>query len=273
MKDHEATRRANDLFSELKVYGMAFNAALQAKLEYKVDFVVSLLTSVMLQLAALGFWWVVFHQTPTLRGWDGTQVLFLMGMTAMALGGSELFFNHIWFLPFYVVMGDLDRLVTYPVHSLPFLLTSRPELHSFGNILTGAALAFGALWMRHEPLSMYLLVPLWAVCGTLVYTGALVIFGSLSFRFVGPYGFTLMIPHTLLQANRYPLDIYPRWMHLLLLLVIPFGTCAFLPGHFVFGKGFGIWGALAAPVGAAVTLYFAHRMWLWGLRQYQSTGS
>ena len=38
---------------------------------------------------------------------------------------------------------------------------------------------------------------------------AFVIFTSLSFKFVGPYSYTLMIPHTLLQASRYPLGIYP----------------------------------------------------------------
>ncbi len=35
-------------------------------------------------------------------------------MTAASLGASELLFNHIWMVPYYIVMGDLDRLLTYP---------------------------------------------------------------------------------------------------------------------------------------------------------------
>ena len=34
-------------------------------------------------------------------------------------------------------MGDLDRLLTYPVNSLYFLLITKPELHAFGNLTTG----------------------------------------------------------------------------------------------------------------------------------------
>ena len=261
------------MFSELRIYWMAFNTALQAKLEYKIDFFISLVTSIMLQLASLGFLWVVFHQTPTLNGWSGTEVLFLFGLTMMSLGLSELLFNHVWMLPFYIVMGDLDRLLTYPVHSLPFLLTSKPELHSFGNILMGSLVVSTALVRTHAPVWVWLCVPLWWVCGSFVYTSSLVVFASLSFKFVGPNAFSLMIPHNLLHATRYPLSIYPAALRYFLLILIPYGTCNFLPGSFIFGKAAGLWTILAAPLGAVFAMTLAQRFWIWGLKQYQSTGS
>jgi ABC-2 type transport system permease protein len=260
--------------SSLKVYWMAFNSALQAKLEYKLDFIISMGTSIMLQAASLGFLWVVFHQTQALGGWDGTQVLFLFGMTMMSLGLSELLFNHIWMLPMYVVMGDLDRLLTYPVHSLPFLLISKPELHSFGNILMGILVVSTSLMKSQASWIAWAWVPLGWICGSLIYTSFLVIFASLSFRFVGPHSFSLMIPHTLhQQASRYPLSIYPSWLKYLLLVLIPYGVAAYLPGRVVFDKGVGVWGLFVAPIAAALCLALAHRVWIWGLKQYQSTGS
>ncbi|HET9870538.1 MAG TPA: ABC-2 family transporter protein, partial [bacterium] len=215
------------------VYWATFKASLQAKLEYKLDFAIGLLTSTMLQLAALGFLWVVFHQASHLQGWDQAQVVFLFGLTATALGLSELFFNHIWMLPYYIVMGDLDRLMVYPVRSLPFLLISRPELHSFGNLATGLVLCGASLGHLHRPWFDYALVPLWAACGSLIYTSALVAFSSLSFRFVGPFSYSLMIPHALLQASRYPLNIYPGALHYGLLVLVPFGAFNYLPGGWV----------------------------------------
>jgi ABC-2 type transport system permease protein len=259
--------------NELKIYWATFNASLQAKLEYKLDFALGLLTSSMLQLASLAFVWVIFHQTSNLEGWNYTQVIFLFGLTAMALGTSELFFNHIWMVPYYIVMGDLDRLLVYPVRSLPFLLISRPELHSFGNLLTGLILAVVSLWTLHMPWWDWALVPLWVLSGGVIYMSALVVFCSLAFKFVGPYSYTLMIPHTLLQATRYPLGIYPTWVHYSLLIVLPYGIFNYLPASWVFGKMLSPWCVLAAPLVAVLSAVVAQAAWDWGLKHYQSTGS
>ena len=258
---------------ELKIYWMTFTASLQAKLEYKLDFFIGILTSTMLQLAALGFLWVIFHQTSHLEGWTQMEVIFLFGMTAAALGLSELLFNHIWMVPYYIVVGDLDRLLVYPVRSLPFLLISRPELHSFGNMATGLLLIAGSFWNLHMPWTAWALVPLWILSGSVIYTASLVIFSSLSFEFIGPYSYSLMIPHTLLQATRYPLSIYPAWVHGCLLILIPFGTFNYLPGKWVFGKVGSPLDALAAPLVAFVFMMAAQWCWTRGLKRYQSTGS
>ncbi len=120
---------------------MAFNTSLQAKFEYRVDLILGIVTSCMLQLSAWAFILVIFNQTQALNGWSRDQIMLLFGIVAASLGTSELLFNHIWMLPYYVVMGELDRLMTYPVDSLYFLLITKPELHSFGNLLTGSIVA------------------------------------------------------------------------------------------------------------------------------------
>jgi len=216
----------------LKLYWTAFNTALQAKFEYRLDFFLGVLTSCMLQLSALFLLWVIFHQTPSLSGWIPDQVVLLFGMTASALGLSELFFNHIWMLPGYVVTGDLDRLLTYPVNSLYFLLITRPELHSFGNITTGVVLTSVALVHLNAPWYAWVLFPILTISGCLIYTAALVIFGSLSFKFVGPTSMHLMIPNTLLNATRYPISIYPQFMQFILLALVPYGAFHYLPANF-----------------------------------------
>jgi ABC-2 type transport system permease protein len=254
-------------------YLAAFRAALLAKLEYRADFVVGMLTSLLLQLAALSFLLIVFRNAPSLAGWSGPEVVFLFGMTAVTLGTSELLFNHIWLLPQYIVSGDLDRLLMYPVHSLLFFLVTRPELHAFGNLLTGVSLVVGSLLTLHAPFYVWLLAPLWCVCGSLIYTSLLVVFGSLSFKLLGPYSHYLMVPHNLLQATRYPLAIYPSWLFYSLLVVVPFGGIHFLPASFVFGKELGVWRLLTPPAGAALCMLEAQWFWNWGLRHYESTGS
>jgi len=256
-----------------RVYWQAYAASLQAKLEYRVDLAVGLLTSMMLQAAGLSLLWIVLGAVPTLGGWSPPQVLFLFGMTAASLGGSELFFNQIWVLPQAIVMGDLDRLLTYPVRALPFFLVTKPELHAFGNVVTGSLYVASSLWWMHAAWYTWLAAPLFWLCGMLVYTSVLVWFGCLSFRFVGPQLSSMMVAHNLLQATRYPLAIYPRVARAILLFVFPFGTFHYLPGSVLFGKGAPLVALLAAPLAALLTMGLAQKAWNLGLSRYESSGS
>jgi ABC-2 type transport system permease protein len=255
------------------VYLAAFRAALLAKLEYRTDLVIGMFTSMLLQIAALCFLVIVLKNTPGLGGYSGAQVVFLFGLAASCLGTSELLFNQIWLLPNAIVMGDLDRLLTYPVNTLLFFLLTRPELHAFGNLLTGLCYVFGSLWVQGAPLAIWLSVPVWIGCGTLLYAALLVIFASLSFRILGHFGQQLVIVHNFLQASRYPASIYPAWLRGILLFVMPYATVSTLPASVLFGKSDSLLGLFLAPVVAAVFVVLAHAAWRAGLRHYESSGS
>jgi len=259
--------------SSWRVYFQAYSASLQAKLEYGTDLAIGALSSMMMQAAGLSLLWTLLRALPTLGGWSPPQILYLFGMTAACLGGTELFFNQIWVLPSAIVMGDLDRLLTYPVRSLPFFLVTRPELHAIGNLVTGFAYVVGSLIWLHAAWYVWLAAPLFWICGMLIYTSVLIWFACLSFRFIGPQLSSMMIAHNLLQSTRYPLATYPRWARWLLLLVFPFGTFHYLPGSVLFGKGAPLVALVAAPVAALVTLLLAQGAWNLGLRRYDSTGS
>lgn len=255
------------------VYVAGFKAALQAKLEYRADLAVGLVTSILWQLSALTFLGIVLQSSPALGGFSGAQVVFLFGITAATLGASELLFNQIWMLPSAILTGDLDRLLTYPVNTLLFFLVTRPELHAFGNLLTGLVYVAGSLWVLEAPWYAWLAVPPCVACATVLYTSMLVIFGTISFRVLGHFGQQLLIPLNLLQTSRYPVVVYPAWLRALLLSAIPYGACIYLPASVLFGQS-GAWlPLLAAPLITAVFVLLAHAAWRRGLSRYESSGS
>jgi len=257
----------------LRFYLKLYVVALKARAEYRVDFAVGVLTALSSQASALAFFWMVFAHAPAIGSWSSAEVLFLFGMTAMTLGLSEATMNGIWMLPFYLIAGELDRLFVYPVRSLPFVLISRPELHSLGNFASGA-ISVGVAWqLAPPPTAAYFLVPLWVIAGALIYTSAVVIVASLSFVVLGPFAWHMMAVHHLLGSSRYPTSIYPRWLQVLTLFVLPFGAAIFVPGSFLRGD-FELWVALAAPLGAAaVAVTLAGYVWETLSSRYQSTGN
>jgi ABC-2 type transport system permease protein len=257
----------------LRFYWKLYLVALKARAEYRVDFAVGAITALSSQASALAFFWMVFTHAPAIGNWSSVEVLFLFGMTGMVLGLSEATLNGIWMLPFYLVAGELDRLLVYPVRSLPFVLISRPELHSLGNFASGAV-AVGVAWsLAPPPVAAYFLLPIWVVAGALIYTSAVVIVASMSFIVLGPFAWHLMAVHHLLGSSRYPTSIYPRWLQILTLFVLPFGAAIFVPGQWLRGE-FDTWLALSAPLAAAgASVLLAFFVWEKLSNRYQSTGN
>lgn len=257
----------------LRFYLRLYLTALKARAEYRVDFAVGVVTALSMQASALAFLWMVFTHAPAIGDWSSAELLFLFGMTAMVLGLSEATMNGIWMLPYYLVAGELDRLLVYPVRSLPFVLISRPELHSLGNFASGA-LSVGVAWsLAPPPVAAYFLLPLWVVSGALIYTSAVTVVASLSFIVLGPFAWHMLAVHHLLGSSRYPTSIYPRWLQTLTLFVLPFGAAIFVPGQWLHGE-LDAWIALAAPLGAAAaSVVCAFFVWEKLSNRYQSTGN
>jgi len=256
-----------------ETYWKAFKAVLMTKLEYRADFAIGVATAMLTQFTALFFLDVILRSTPSIGGWSGSQVLLLFGLTAVALGISELFFNHLWYLPFYVVTGELDRLLLYPVRSLPFFLITSPELHAFGNLATGLLLTGISLHHNHAAWWAWPLALVWAVCGAFIYTGALIASSSASFFLVGPKNSISMLVHHLLHTSRYPHSIFPEAVRLVLLVGIPFGAFNYVPAKALF-QGGALWAAiLCPPLAAAAVMALAWKVWDFGISRYEGTGS
>jgi ABC-2 type transport system permease protein len=259
--------------SNLSVYFAIYKTAFRSRAEYRVDTAVGIVTAIAMQLAAFAFFWVVFSRAPALGGWQPAEVLLLFGLTAMVLGLSEATINGIWWLPFYVADGQLDRLLVYPVNSLTFVLLSRPELHAVGNFATGVVTVAIAWSLVAPPPLALLLIPYWVVTGAIVYTSVLVVAGALILKASGPFANHLFAVHQLFNASRYPASIYPRWLKALVLFVLPFGAPIFLPAEWLRGQGSLLLALLAPALAALFTLAAATLSWNTAVKGYQSTGS
>ena len=256
----------------MRVWWKVFQASVQTRFEYHWDVILRILGAFMVQMSALGFLWVVIHQAGDINGWPVSQVLLLMGLVGMGQGISELLFDNVWRLPSIIVRGDLDRLLVYPVRTLPFLMISYPEIHSIGNFGMGLVFTVTALAINHAGPAAWLLVPVWAVCTCLTYTSILLVAASVSFSALGPGDYLYSFYH-LFHANRYPLSAYPKVMQFIFLFIVPFGACIFVPGEWVTGRITGWWwGLLPVPV-AGICMVAAILAWKAGLKRYESAGA
>lgn len=258
---------------ELAVYAKGFRAMLQTRLQYRADFILGILGAVAFQASPIATYVVVAGQMPVLDGWNPHQVLFLFGMWAGALGIAELFSDHVWAMPEMVLTGHFDRLLVYPVNTLPFFLVTDPQLHGLANVGTsvvilvysGQALGFDA-WV-------WPLLPFWMVCGAIIYASVLVLASCVLIVMPGKSVDLAWLVQQLSQATRFPLGVFPAAVKWTLLTVVPLGAYHYLPGLWLFHGGSPWLGLLAPPALAAGFAVLAWVTWEAALGRYESTGS
>ncbi|MDA0175098.1 ABC-2 family transporter protein, partial [Solirubrobacter taibaiensis] len=106
-------------------------------MEYRGDFIVGLLSDLSLQAVNLIFILVVFGHTQALKGWSREEVIFIYGFFLVPFAIFSAFFN-IWdFNDRYIIKGEMDRVLTRPIHSLFQIILERMELESLIGAITG----------------------------------------------------------------------------------------------------------------------------------------
>jgi ABC-2 type transport system permease protein len=258
---------------ELRILWKAFIVTLQTRLEYRVDFVLGVLGSIGMQAASLGTLWVLLQSLPVLAGWRPPQILMIFGITALVHGTSEIFFNQIWFTPVHVIRGQFDRLLVYPVRSLPFYLVTSPELHSFGNLISGLATFAVGAHASGVSLAWLLALPYWVACGSLIYTAVLVFAGAAVVRVKGSYQQLFSLVNTLLQNSKFPVVVFPAAVQCVLLVLVPLSVSSFIPVSALTGRLPWLWAWVLPPLAALVLCNLAWKAWDQAFLGYESTGS
>ena len=117
---------------------------MKTRLEYRADLFVEFVSDLLFQGVNLIFILVVFAHTDFLNGWSRDEIIFIYGFFLVPFALFSAFFN-IWdFNERYIVKGELDRILTRPIHSLFQVILERMELESLFGAVTGLAVMYYA---------------------------------------------------------------------------------------------------------------------------------
>ena len=156
---------------------------LKTRLEYRADFIVEILSDLLNQAVNLVFIFVVFGHTQLLSGWSRDEIIFIYGFFLVPFALFSAFFN-IWdFNDRYIVKGEMDRILTRPIHSLFQVIIERMELEALFGLVTGFIILFYAGSNLGLDLAWYdpILFLLFVVGGALAYACIFVIIACIGF--------------------------------------------------------------------------------------------
>ncbi|MCL4879434.1 MAG: ABC-2 family transporter protein [Anaerolineae bacterium] len=260
----------------VRLIGHFIRASVQQELAYRANFFINVLHTVLSLITGILGIVVLFEQVNTINGWDFASTLALLGVYLTLSALRRLFIGpsldslagmdgDIW-------RGTLDFTLLRPV-SKQFLVSVRMwESFALVDLALGVGvLAAAVIELEHTvSLTDMLIFTLTLITGVMLLYSILLIFVSLVFWSPG-FMFTWVFDG-IFQMARYPLDLYPGWLRLVLAWVIPVGIMTTVPAQALTGE-------LSAAFGAGhlllTTGLFIGASWFFrfALRRYVSASS
>ncbi len=240
---------------------------------YRTNFLTSVVTDLIWMGIELALFAVIYANVPTLAGWTKPQVYFFLGIffTSDALF-TTFFQRNFWNFSDLVNRGELDILLTKPVHPLFLVLTRFISLTAGFNIVLGLSIAIryageagfagGASWA---------LVPVWLLIGLATAILVRFLFSIWVFWTERSWAFARLYYQFFAFATK-PDTLYPPMVRYLILTALPFAFIGSVPARALL-HGLEPWEY--ALVAGILTAFFVANSFLWrkGLRRYQSASS
>ena len=247
---------------------------MKTRLQYRADMVVEVFSDLLFQAVNLVFILVVFGHTQLLSGWNRDEIIFIYGFFLVPFAVFGAFFN-IWdFNERYIVRGEMDRILTRPIHSLFQVVLERMELESlFGGITGILIMAYASIQLGLE-FSWYDLVLfiVFVIGGALVYAGIFVAIATIGFWSDARTSIMPMM-YNIGNYGRYPVDIYNATIRFILTWILPFAFVGVYPAAYFLGKEEWYMYSFLTPVMGLVCFVVSVILWNSGVKRYRGAGN
>lgn len=251
-----------------------FKQYLKTRLEYRGDFFAQFATDLLFQGVNLVFILVVFSHTTNLHGWSREEIIFIYGYFLVPYAIFSTFFNFWDFNERYIIKGELDRILTRPVHSLVQVIMETMTPESLFGVVTGLAVMGWSLsqmnyiWTFMDGVFFFLFV----VGGAAIYGGIYIALTSISL-FSDSKTDIQPIMYNIGNYGRYPVNLYSRLIQFVLTWILPFAFVGFYPASFLLGSS--DWKAFAflTPLVGGIYFTIGVMIWNWGIRHYRGAGN
>jgi ABC-2 type transport system permease protein len=242
---------------------------LQYALEYRANLALEIMQNVVVAGTSVAAVLILYAYTEVMNGWTLPQMVVLLGVFYTVQGLEELVFQPSFqrFME-HVRAGTLDFVLLKPVSS-QFMVSFRhfQTVQTFQVLLGLGITLYGVAQLADVvTVGTALAFALTLGCGfVLIYT-LLLVLSTLAFWFVRVDNI-LALFWAFIDAGRFPTDIYPGWLRVTMLTVVPVGIAVTIPAKAIVG-GIDVQ-TLALVIGATVVAWVLSRaFWKRGLRAY-----
>ena len=246
----------------------------QQDLAYRTDALVNMGLSIMWlgwELISLS---IIFANTQELGGWGPGALIALLGvwrlvnvlMTTIVWPNTEKFNTG-------VREGSLDYTFLQPVNSQLLVSITRIVVWRAWDVLLASGLIIAGIHISGSsttPLNIVIFLVLTA-SGTAIIYSLWVVLISLTFWFT-KFDNNVTIMQALMDAGRYPAQVYPFWLRTIITFIIPIAIATTIPLQALRGELIW-WQVIVFFLAGGVAVFLSSQIWRAGVRRYSGASS
>ena len=244
------------------------------EVQYRANFWIQLVRTAMNLGFALFAVFIVFDHTDQLNGWTPPELVVLMGVWTL-MGGilGVVVQPSMEKLIEDVRQGTLDFTLTKPEDAQLLVSVSQVRVWRLvdvivGPIVIGVALSYMG---KATGLGEAIAFAVTLTAGSLILYSFWLMLSTVAFWFVRIENI-LMIFHSMYDAARWPVTIYPGWMQAILTFIVPVAFAVTVPAGALVGRLSSSW-IIGTVVLAGVLLVVSRLFWTIGVRHYSGASA
>lgn len=258
----------------LKLYKVFILQFFKSIMQSKLDFIIGFMGFLLNQMSGIVFLMLIFEKIPMLNNWSLKQLIFIYGFSMLPKGIDHLLTDNLWILSWKMVLnGEVDRYILRPINIFFQIICEKLQPDAIGELIVGIVIVCfsinsGVINFSFITL-IFMLVSI--VAGAIIYTSLKLFFASLAFWFKESQSI-LQIIYGLSDYSKYPLEIYPKVIRIIISVIIPFALTSFLPASYFINE-VGIIFIILECIIALIFFKMAYYMFNKGLDIYESSGN
>lgn len=257
----------------LSVYRVQIKNNFVREAVYRTNFLTAVAVDVIWIAVEFSLFTVLYANTSTLAGWTPHQTYFFLGIFFAADALFTIFFQtNFWKFSDLVNHGELDILLTKPIHPLFLALSRSINITAIFNIFLGLAIAIKFSGPAGFPGGLHWLkVGVWLLVSVTTAVLLRFIFSVWVFWTDRSWALARLYYQFFALATK-PDTLYPKPIRYLILTLLPFAFIGSVPARALL-YGLETWEYVC--VFGVLTFFFSLNTFLWrqGLKRYQSASS
>ena len=246
----------------------------KTKMSYRADFIISTFGMVLTNISGFISFMIIFHNFPSINGWDYDHMLFLYGFSLIALTPVQCFFDNNWNLRFMIQSGDFIKYCFRPINVFFYFISEVFDVKGLGQLFFGLGTLIYAWHHIGIPVTFPVILKLivYMITASLFMIALMNFAAATGFWLVGS-GAVMVVMFRFKDFAKYPASIFQGFFKFLFTFVIPIAFIAYYPSLAILTPADMPLLTILAPFFGVLFFYLSYKFWMLGVRKYDFTGS
>ncbi len=258
----------------ISIYRKILVQDLKSKMAFRADFILSTFGMILTNIAGFITFMILFHNFPSINGWNYNQMLFLYGFTLIALTPVQCFFDNNWNLRFMVRTGDFIKYCFRPINVFFYFISEVFDIKGVGQFLFGLGTLIYAWAHLGIPVTFITIteVILFLITASLFMIAIMNASAATCFWIINS-GYVMVIMFRFKDFAKYPASIFNSVFKFIFSFIIPIAFVAYYPSLVFITPDHVPLLSWLSPFIGIVFFWLSYKFWMLGVRRYDFTGS